>query len=289
MAIKFGKAAVAAKPAVAGKVAKPDNSGSGASLLPEDWVSGGLLNDVDVDITDCTFVDDWTYNGKIETPVLALRVTLLDENGTETIQHLSAGDLTRFIPSPDGKRAVKAEGSTATALNNNTNCADFIASIIYCGFPKKLLSDRVDVFEGMNVHIGRVPQKKRSGLADDGKSRDVMVVVKINRLPGEKATKVAGKVGAAVAKTVPATAGSDTGEELDEEMATAVAEIVVAVLTDKNGSVAIKTLPLAALKHLAGNENKAAIQAVLKDVDMLAAIGEATEAFASDGTTLTAA
>jgi hypothetical protein len=300
--IRFGNkkpATGSAAPAAGKGKAASNNGAKGASLLPEEWVSGGLLNDVDVDITDMSFVDDWTYNGQVETPPLALRVTMTDEAGAETIQYLSAGDLTRFVPSEDGKRAVPAEGSTATALNNNTNCAAFLASIMEQGFPKKLVSDRVDVFEGCNVHVNRVPQKKRAGLATDGKEREVLIVTKINSLPGEKATTAAaasrpkGVKAATASPKKAAGSASDTeseAPEIDVELATAVVETVLAVLEEKDGkAVPFKTLSLAALKHLAGNPDKAAISAILKNPEQLAAVAEALGDFETDGETVTAA
>lgn len=295
--IKFGnkKAAAAAPAAGKSKAATSSNGAKGASLLPEEWVSGGLLNDVDVDLTDLTFVDDWTYNGAVQDPVLALKVTMTDEAGAETIQYLSAGDLARFVPSEDGKVAVPAEGSTATALNNNTNCAAFLGSLMEQGFPKKLVSDRVDVFEGCNVHVNRVPQKKRSGMANaDDKQREVLVVTKINSLPGEKAFAAPKGAKAATASpkkgaaSAPATA-SEEGAEISEELATMVHDTVVAVLEEKDGTVPFKTLSLAALKHLAGNTEKPAIIAIIKDAEQLSAVADAMGDFSTDGETVVSA
>ena len=76
---------------------------------------------------------------------------------------------------------------------------------------------------------------------------------------------------------------------MDEEVAGAAAEAIAAVLEEKGGKVAVKTLPLSILKHLAGNPNKAAIVAIVKDVEQLTAVGEATEAFTCDGETVEAA
>lgn len=293
-----GRGAGAATAAAPARIKAGAPKAASASLLPEDWVSGGLLNDVDVTIKDCTFVDDWTYNGAVADPVLALAVTFVTEDGTETVQHYSAGDLARWVPSQDGKSIEPAENSTAKALNNNTNCAAFIGSLMDAGFPKKLVaSNSVAVFEGTSVHVNRVPQAKRSGLAEpgDGKNRDVLVVTKINAMPGETVADApkpnGGARAAAPATRTPAPRAAATQVATEEvEAGDAVlesaVEAVASVLADRNGSVEVKILPLAIIKHLTGNPNKAEIIALIKNPDFLGAEGVP---WSYDGTSLAAA
>jgi hypothetical protein len=303
MAIKFGtgKKATAAVPAgkPASKASGSSGAGKGASLIPTDWTSGGLINDVDVTIMDMTFVDDWTYNGAVSDPVLALKVTFKPDEGDPVEQCFSAGDLARWMPDPNNpKHVVPAEGSSAKALNNNTNCAAFLGSIIDAGFPLNVkgheVSEFVDVFEGLYCHVMRVPQKKRSGIQQaDAKERDVLVVSNIHRLPWEAAktgakstAAVAGKTnGAAKAKLAAAPVEEEetaTDDALVEEAAT----LVATVLEEKGGSVASGQLSIALLKHLQGNDNRAAIIALVKNPEFLGMEGAP---WSFDGKMLTAA
>jgi hypothetical protein len=309
MAIKFGAGKTTAKPA-AGKPAAvkkgSSGAGQGASLIPTDWTSGGLLNDVNVTIVDMTFVDDWTYGGTVSDPVLALAVTFHKDDQIEgeedTVQHFSAGDLARWVPDPDNpKHVIPAENSSAKALNNNTNCAAFLGSLIEAGFPVNAkgheVTEFVDVFEGTYCHVMRVPQKKRTGLvAADDKQRDVLIVDQVLRLPWEKAgakttAKPAGPQKAAAGKpngkpaAAPVDETAEEGEGPSEELVMEAAELVSGILSEKNGKIASSALTIAALKPLQGNDNRAAIIALLKDPDFLGMEGAP---WSFDGKTLTA-
>lgn len=288
MPIKFGAGkksgtAVAGKPAAAQRGS--NGAGQGASLIPSDWTAGGLLNDEDVTITEMTFVDDWTYGGKVDTPVLALKVVFQKDNADDppVEQCFSAGDLARWVPDPDNpKHVIPAENSTAKALNNNTNCAAFLGSIIEAGFPLQAkgheVSEFVDVFEGLYCHVNRIPQKKRSGLvAADEKVRDVLVVTAIHRLPWETAVKgkstaaVAGKTNGA-AKVATKAAPVEETEPVaadDEELIMAAAEIVSGILEAKGGKIASGQLSIAALKPLKDHEQRTEILALFKNPDFL--------------------
>lgn len=297
MAIKFGAGkkatSAAAKPGKPAQAARgTSGAGQGASLIPSDWVSGGLLNDVDVTITDMTFVDDWDYNGNVQEPVLALRVTMQPDEGDEVIQHFSAGDLARWVPDPDNpKHVIPAENSSAKALNNNTNCAAFLGSLIENGFPTNVkgheVSEFVDVFEGTYCHVMRIPQKKRSGLATDGKEKEVLVVTQILRLPWEQEGKktVAKPNGKPAAAAEPEAEQEAGGEEVDQAIVEEAAGMVVEVIREKGGKVPASQLSVALLKHVSKSENRAAILAMVKDPEFLGMEGAP---WAFDGKVLTA-
>lgn len=309
MAIKFGAGKAAAGKAVqtgkpAARKSGSNGAGQGASLIPTDWTSGGLLNDCNVTIVDMTFVDDWTYGGTVSDPVLALKVTFHKDDQTEeeqdTEQYFSAGDLAKWIPDPDNpKHVIPAENSSAKALNNNTNCAAFLGSLIAAGFPINAkgheVSEFVDVFEGTYCHVIRVPQKKRSGLAGDGKEREVLTVDQVLRLPWEKAgVKTAAKPGVMPAKAngktttqVAAPAEEEATEEEgpDEALVGEAAELVAGVIEEKGGKIAASALAIAVLKPLQGNENRAAILALVKNPEFLGMEGAP---WSYDGKMLTA-
>lgn len=264
-----------AKPGKPAASAAAAGDGEPVSLRPSDQQQGGLLDDVDVTFEDMSFVI-WDYQGKSEKPALAVLGILVDSDGEKHEQYWSAGDASRFQPSEDGKTAVRV-GSSGGGLTNSTNAAQLFKSIVDAGFPEDKITQSLECFEGMAAHVQRVAQPKRSGLpAQDGeRERTVLVVTKINKMPWEKKpTGAAGKgkpapapaPGKGKAATAPVPASGDVSEE--------AAATLLAIIEGKE-SVKVSSLPVLSLKHLAGNANRFAILAMLKDGDFLASLAEA--------------
>lgn len=268
----------------AGQAERTSQPSNLVSLKPSDQTAGGMLDDVDVTFTECSFVE-YDYNGKADKPTLALKVMMNDgENDHE--QYFSAGDLERFQPSEDGKGIVAVSG--AKGLSSTSNCAIFLKSIVDVGFPEDKLTGRVDVFENMNAHLVRIPQPKRKGLQQsDDRERTVLTVVKINRMPWEKsggakaATAAGNKAPAPKTQTaapVEAEANGDASEK--------AVEVLLNILQAKNGSVLKTAIPGAAFKHLVGVKNRGEVLQYLADEDFL---GTPDMGWEYDGKTVSAA
>jgi hypothetical protein len=245
------------------------------SLKPSDQQQGGILDDMDVDLKSLTFVE-YDYNGKADKPTLALLVVMGDSEGTDHDQYFSAGDLSRFQPSPDGKYAVAVAG--AKGLSTTSNAALFLKSIVDQGFPEDKITHTVEPFEGANVHVVRVPQPKRSGLvqAEGERERTVLVVSKINRLPWETAGKArpTGKAAtSASAGTRPparqAAPAAQNGNAVENDLIEEAQGIMLQLLEAKGGEVAKKGIAPGVFKLLAGNPARAELLKMLTDEEFL--------------------
>lgn len=275
-----------------------------ASLNPDDFIQGGLLDDVDVVFKECRFVE-YDYEGKSEKPALCLLVVMEHTEDGKTIesnQYYSAGSLDRFQPSEDGTHAVSVGGAKGLALG--TNIAALLKSLKDAGFPMdKFGNGDMSVLDGMLAHINRIPQQERKGLAnqqvnDKGFARTVAIVTKIHKMPWEK---VAGGKRAAAAPTsinkgktaaaAPAQeeAANDDGGDEEQELYTAAAEVLTTVLGEKGGSVKKASLAPASFKHLKElPEQRSAILKLFADSKWLEEQGE-NYGWSFDGTTVTVA
>ncbi len=257
------------------------NAQSFASLNPEDFTQGGLLDDVDVVFSSVTFVE-WDYNGAIDHPVLALLVAMeYEDNGAAKTadQYYSAGDLNKFIPSADGTHATAVGG--AKGLPGGSNAAAFLKSVIDSGFPVDQFGDGdVSRLNGMSCHINRVAQPKRggniSGKTGSGFDATVALVTKIHRMPWEDAKKTAAPKGAPVRALAPSTgkaalsqATQATQPEAGSDVSEEAAGILLEILAAKGGTVTRATLPAASFKPLSGNPNRAAILALFTNDEFL--------------------
>lgn len=220
-----------------------------ASLRPDTWTAGGLLDDVDVVLDSLEFCE-WDYQGTIPQPVFALAVTMKPEDGGDDYtQYYSAGDLKNWVPSKDRKKAIQV-GSTS-GLNANCNAALFLTSLYNSGFPEEKASDSVDVFEGCRVHVNRVAQPKRAGLVRQQGTREatILLVTSLLSLPGEKARKK----GSGKAKGQPrAAAAASPSNNLNEKALGVVMELIA----EAGGEISKKDLSAAAFKKLASDPDR---------------------------------
>lgn len=230
----------------------------GALLRPDSFVSGGLLDDVDVTIESCRF-KVYDYDGKVPGGVLALHVEMKDEDGQVTDQYYSAGDLRFFTPSTDGKMAVPT--GSKTALSSSSNAAQFIVSVVNAGYPVDQLEADVSVFEGMKVHVNRVAQPKRTGIiknqpADDsGREKTVLLVSKILAMPGEEpvkkggASKASAKPSASSKTTTKASAPAPAQAD-DADLDSTLTDIVMTIVTEAGGTITKKALSTAVFQSM---------------------------------------
>lgn len=272
------------------------------SLNPTTFVETGLLDDADVEITDAAFCT-WDYMGKA--PVsLALGVEMTEINaGPDGVrkkheQYYSAGDLQYFKPSADGASIEPV--SDKTAMNSNTNAAQFIASLVKAGVPgSSFESGSIKGIVGLKCHVNRVAQPKRAGLtqpAKDGEREKTVLLVSrlLSAVPNAAGsgkvvrlgTRVASNAGNAVdsspaGASTPQSAGTSGNPEIDA-LANAT---LINILVTQGGSVAKAKLPGLAFKELVGQPNqKAVVSKVFEDAFLQSATG-----ITYDGSTVTLA
>lgn len=236
-----------------------------ASLNPEDHIEGGgLIDDVDVEITEARF-DMFDYNGKAA-PAPALRVEMVTEEDEKDIQYYSVGNAASWAPSDDGSQ-IMAIGKD-TALRMTTNCGILLKSLIDAGFPGDKLGDDISILDGLKCHVLRIPAPKRSGLntvpAAEGEKKfekTILIVSEILTLPWEKAAKKkaskkssgggAAKKKAATKKAVPAEDEADLNES--------ATEAIMGLLAENDGSITKKELAGKLFQSLKGDSNQGAI------------------------------
>ena len=221
---------------------------TGASMRPSSYVAGGgLLDNVDVTWKKVRF-EMFDYGGKVQaTPCLKVDMEL--EDGSEVEQYFSAGSAADWNPSKDGTKLVAV--GNAKGINENSNMAILVNSLIEAGFPEDKLDDDCTVFEGMNTHVIRVKAPERKGLSNtntrsDGRTFDRMnlVVDTINKFPWDKkTTKAAGGSGGGTAKK------EEAGDDVEER----ATEVVREVLGEATGPMDKKTLSTKVFNAMKGD------------------------------------
>ena len=257
------------------------------SLNPADAIEGGLLDDVNVEITSAKF-EMFDYGGKAAaTPALKLDMTV---EGVEVDgQYWSVGNSQDWAPTKNGKGLDAIGGQTQ--LRAGSNFMLFVTELINAGFPADKIGEDITVLDGMECHVKRIPAPKRGGLSNvkkgpDGKEYEatVLVVDEVIRLPWEKKAgkgapakkksaakgKAKGKGKAAVAEAkVEGDAGADTGTDSGaaeggvEERAI---EFVMGALAAHPDGIAKKDLPTMVFQELKTDPDRNKIvQLIYKD------------------------
>lgn len=155
-----------------------------ASIRPSDFSEGGGAPiQMNLLVLESRLVQ-WDYEGKSPTPTLALRLSLKNDEGETYSQYYSAGDLQRFVPSEDGKRAKKV--GTAEKISKSTNMFVFFQAVVNAGFPENKLEGDVSVIEGLYAYWDAKTIAKRGGL-EGSKETIITVPTKMHKLPWEEA------------------------------------------------------------------------------------------------------
>jgi hypothetical protein len=198
-------------------------AGQSAGLKPSQFVEGGgLVSDIDVVFQEVAFVM-WDYDGKIPQANPAIKVKMVEEEGTEHEQYWSSGNSKDWVASEDGKKLV-AVGSSS-GINSGSNAGILLTSIVNAGFPEDKIGDDIKIFQGMRCHVIRQAAPKRNIVRApraDGRTYEdtVLVVSKIHQLPWEKK-------GAAPGKTITtATSAAASDGDLSEKATGVVMEIL---------------------------------------------------------------
>lgn len=247
---------------------------SAAVSFDPDAMSSGLKDDFRGRITEAVYAP-WDYDGNIDEPVLACRLTIAIEDEDEPfVNHWSAGDLNAFAPSQDGVSPCE-EGEVGpyavkvgkrTAFSGSTNFAHLMKAIVDAGaasgkFDRSNLTNSLECLVGIDAHWNRVPQQKRSGMVGqgEGKPKDVLVVTEIFGYGEEELPKAKAGKAAAAPKTNSKPAAKDEGGDLDERLN----DIIVEALAE--GKLKKSKLPSLILSAMGKDPQKAAaVQRVTK-------------------------
>jgi hypothetical protein len=240
---------------------------AGISFDPTTFVEGGLIDDFDGVVTEARFVL-WDYDGKVQEPVLALRLTIqTDASEAPVVQHYSAGDTKYFVPSEDGTMLLPV--GSKTAMNSNTNTAQLLSALVNAGFDRNVMAQAGNILflEGVNAHWQRVAQPKRTGLTfnspEGGQQRDKTVLLPVKLLGTAKAggaakataaKTAAPKAAAAAPKAAaaPAPAAAAAGsDDLDEKLQPIVMGIIA-----ESGPTTKQKLSAAVFKAMNGDGDR---------------------------------
>lgn len=271
------------------------------SMNPDVFTAGGLIDDVDVEITDA-LTTMYDYNGTAApTPVLAVEFTELVNKATH-VQYFGAGKPEDWQPEDSGEGFIPLSGKTS--INNSTNLGKFLASLTKAGFPGEMFNDgNLKVLIGTKVHVVQ-EVVERKGLVRTGKNADrpstVLVVTKLIEMPGggggstsaksaapKSAAAVGGKSNGA-AKSAPASAPAQATDASSDLASEVTSLIQTAVMEAEGGTLAKKDVTKIVFNGLkaAGHPQTEINQGVIMSgkQDFLAGLAEVGVVY--DGATL---
>jgi len=250
------------------KTTNAESSAPGLVSMNPEVFTFGLIDDVDVEITDAacaTAAQAENYNSDdTEAPLFLVEMT--DVNGSAHNQYYSLGKSGDWAPSPSGEGFVAVSGKTS--INATTNLGMFLKSLVENGFPAEVLATgNLKSIIGTKAHV-MMKQTDRKSLVragrDQSKPTGVLLVSKIHSLPGTDNKKAApvGKSTAAVggkangaAKATKASA-SDEYAEIDPKLIEGLTESLA-----ENGTVPLKDVMKIAVSQFKGTpHNSAAIK-----------------------------
>lgn len=250
------------------------------SIRPSEMVEGGVVPvDRNMTVKEARFALFNYVNkaGETVATTTAARLTLAEDDGSEHVQHYSAADPARFLPSQDGKELIPVGADPS--LNKSSNFYVLMSNLISAGFPENRLSADISVLDGLYAFWIGIPEPKRPGLArtsdPEGRVRVIAVPSQIHNLPWEKAKAASG------AKAAPG-AGGKSGEGVNGKAVEFIGKVV-----DEVGSITRQQLAVRVFKDLAKNPDRDAIATALFSPEIQAALIGA--GFVVDGETITRA
>lgn len=266
-----------------------DQQRKGVSWDPETFVTGGLLDDVDVTFKNVR-VEMFDYEGKSD-PAPALGADLVtgaEGEGEKPIrQHWSIGSAENWAPSPDGMEIIPIGKDTAP--RKASNFFFLVQSLKQAGVPGAVIqSGRADALEGLKAHVRRVDGPKRSNLPSGGQRRgaDGKIYEKENKiLCVEKIYEPypwdAPKKGATKKSAPKAAAGGDKSAVTDKTKT-----VMMALIAQGEGKTSKKEIPTKGflkIKEVFG-QNDADLNDILGNMFKDAWLTENGFAVAADGT-----
>jgi len=262
------------------------------SSRPADAISGGLLNDADVEIIGGEWCH-YDYGGKSDARFCAAitMAVLVDGNpADEHLQYYGAGKATDWIPDPaDGNKTPLKTGN-ATALNNSSNWIAFVDSLITAGVPEsKFMDSDLSELIGLRIHVIRKATNRQGMKPLQGGSDREQTVLLCDHLvkpvtrgtvakPGTATRTAPAQATAAAPATAPASSpATDIGDPT---------ETVSGILGELLGAAPDRTLATIALQAKAATKINSlvkdpsarqaytqALKAILNSDDLLANIG----------------
>jgi hypothetical protein len=166
------------------------------SLNPKTFVSGGLLNDVDVEIVEARYAL-FDYQGTVDAANMrtALRLQMRTLDGSqEATEHLTLGATGDFVPNDSDGGLTLRPLSGKTSLTKRSKLYFFLQSLTDAGADMSRLDNgRADELEGLKFHFVRKPMPDMGGLevTRRGKNPDQAIeyihVTKLIEWPAKKA------------------------------------------------------------------------------------------------------
>jgi hypothetical protein len=231
----------------------------GVSLKPSEFIEGGAVP-VDRNLTwkECRFdIFDYTKkDGTVVARSTTARMTYVDDDGAEFIQHYSVAQPERFVPSQDGKQLVAVGG--AQALSKSSNYYILMNALINAGFPENKLGEDISILDGLYTYNIGLPEPKRSGLVreavEGAREKVLSVPSQILKLPWEKK----GGKGTPAKATKPVVV-EESGD--DEAVVAKAIALVEKSLVD--GETTRQKLAVSVFKTLAKDPDKDAVAALI--------------------------
>jgi hypothetical protein len=231
------------------------------SLNPETFTEGGggLVNDVDGEFTNFKFMSINPSSRELiagDVPYLIADFTTEDETYG---MRWSTGGAANWEVGASGK-SLKSKGAQK-GVNKGSNLGLFLTSLYNSGFPKDKLGNDIEILNGLQAHIIRIPEPERKGLqraprTDGREGPGIVTISKINRLPWDKAAaKGKGKAAAAGSKAPAA------NDALESE----VVGIILTSLADNPEGIAKKDVIKAVVAQATGENRGAAMQLANND------------------------
>lgn len=226
-----------------------------ASLVQLGEGGGGFIGeDKDVILDNLRFITAHQFKKKTgedagkPSTVLAVDIKVKDPDDAdhaESTQYYTVGDPEHFKASSDNKTPSDEGGfivltGTFDSIWAKSAYGQFISELLSIGLDPALLANGVQGLNGIDVHLVGKAQPKGKNAPADAKERKILVVSKINSLPGEKAAGGAksapgAKTAAAAAKDAPPAAASG---DIDEK----AQQYVIAALKKEGASLTKKQL-----------------------------------------------
>lgn len=200
-----------------------------ASFAPKDFVAGGLIGDIDVEIESACFTDE--PPPEYGESALFLRADLKDlATGEVYTQYWSAGKkaLDSFNISADGYRAIPKSGEARFIRGSKFHT--FVQSLVDAGFPEGKCNSLSNLLR-LQMHVIQKADEARPGMRQREEDRDrprtTLICERILKMPGEKSKPAAKKVASPAA---PA-AGEENGEAENQDLSAVAVEKLTAVIS----------------------------------------------------------
>jgi len=236
---------------------------------PDDLGAGGLFDDFDGTITEAVFDDTFDYRGKLEEPIVTLRLTIDNPEAEEPIiEQYPVG--VGFVVHPEDRHLlVHATAADAhRRISKRSKLGIFSTEAVNAGIPATEVTADSRVFEGLSGHF----LKKAVGKGDKGYEVLVLSSVTWPKAAGKAASKTKGKASRSTSRTNGS--GQDAGDH--DEKAREV--LLAALMAAEENTILRKGLTMTAFKAakaagLKGAERSAVVARVVEE-DFLATGGD---------------